>query len=211
MELVSGTTKYRPTWTNPCGGDDVKGHMELDTGKYKPVSDAYGICDEKSGIMVNSEGKYHPRIVLDYEDICCPGSDCSVCDDILWDSGETPKRVKVVISGVTEAVCSEGNDPNNTYILEQVPDWPCWWYYDTDANGFFLYYTASGYDVANVVLGTATYWYFIGVTQPPCSNETFIGAYSSDVCCGPGGYAPFGIGPKYLAGYGGQAVVSWPA
>jgi hypothetical protein len=209
MELLNG--KYRPTWTNPCGGADVKGNMELDSGKYKPVSDPYGICSEKPGVMVNDNGKYYPRIVLNSETTCCPGTDCADCDDVLWDNGATPEKVQVVISGVTEAVCSEGNDPNGTYVLDQMSDWPCWWYMEPDANDFLCYYFCSGGlppGDSCVVFGTSTYWYFVGVTKPIC-NVDFLAAFSSEICCGVY-YNHWYLGLKQHAGYGGQAAVTWP-
>ncbi len=210
MELLSG--KYRPTWSSLCGGSDVKGVMELESGKYKPVADAHGMCEELDGVMVNDgEGKYFPRIVLAYEDMCCAGEDCSVCDDELWNSGETPKRVQVVFTGITEEACSEGNDPNGTYILNQMELWPCWWYSEPDANGFFCYYTCSGgYPATSgVVLGTVNKWYFGSKPRPACKTGTFEGGYTSENCCA-GTYDLYNLGPKQLAAYGGEAIVSWP-
>ncbi len=134
MELISG--KYRPTWEDPCGGSDVKGVMEEEDGKYKPVSDAYGVCQGQYGVMVNDNGKYFPRIVQSSADACCAGANCFRCDDVLWANGATPKQVQVVFTGITEEACSEGNDPNGTYILDQIDSFPCWWYSEPDANGF---------------------------------------------------------------------------
>lgn len=210
MELLDG--KYRPTWSSLCGGSDVKGIMEEENSKYKPVADAHGVCGELDGVMVNDGGKYFPRIVLAYEDMCCPGRDCSVCDDELWNSGATPKRVQVVFSGITEAECSEAG-PNGTYLLDQMASFPCWWYSEPDANGFFCYYTCFGGTPAEsgLVLGTANYWYFASKSRPACKTGTFEGFYTVENCC-TDSYrpSPYGFGGLQVAAYGGQAEVSWP-
>ncbi len=215
MELISG--KYRPTWSSLCGGSDVKGVMELEDGKYKPVADAHGLCNELEGVMVNDGGKYFPRIVLENQYQCCHGEDCNVCNNILWVSGETPKQVQVVISGVTEAACSEG-DPNGTYILTQMvgfPDtgdnFPCRWYAEPNAGGFFCYYFTYHLARSGVLVGTDNYWYFAiehgtWCLSPPEYNNTF----QQVACCSGFKFSPFGLGLKESAAYGGQAVVSWP-
>ncbi len=167
MELLDG--KYRPTWLSLCGGDDVKGVMEKEDSKYMPVADAHGLCGELDGVMVNDGGKYYPRIVLDHQYQCCYGSDCDTCNGKLWTPGETPKIVQVVVSGVTEAACSE-NDPNGTYILTQIPDFPCRYYSEPNANGFFCYYyPAFNAAFGGIMVGTDNYWYF-GTQETTCKS-----------------------------------------
>lgn len=233
MELFSD--KYRPSWESVCGGSDVKGIMELADSKYKPTPEAHGICTDSDiaalpRYMVRGDGSrdgkndtdlYYPRVVLDYEEMCCAGGDCTNCDNILWDIGKTPKKVKVVVSDVDwqSSGCSE-YDPNGEYILTQVADMPCAWaaHYDP----FWVYF--ESYSSQNCSLSetntsscvniiSPNHYYFINCAAP-CGADglTYYNQpYLSNCCSGTfnGGCSLYNY-PRLVATFGGQAEVSWP-
>lgn len=233
MELFSG--KYRPSWSSVCGGSDVKGIMELADTTYKPKPEAHGICSESdisalSRMMVKRDDSslYYPRVILNNQEMCCAGNNCENCDGELWENGETPKKVEVIVSGVDweTSGCGEA-DPNGTYILGQTSN-PCIW--AVSSGIFYIYYQAYSqvpcspagqssciHVFSDTLLGASTNkWYFRNC-HDACGRDHGGTYYNGDIavtdCCthnrvGGCDFLPYKAIPS--AAFGGQAVVSWP-
>lgn len=239
MELFSGA--YRPSWPSVCGGSDVKGIMELAETTYKPTPESHGICTDEDIAamerhMVKGDGSredhedtnlYYPRVILNNEETCCAGDDCVQCNDELWAAGKSPKKVRVVVSGVDweSSGCGEA-DPNGNYILGQTTT-PCIW---AVASGFFLIYYQAYSQISCMDAGQsscihvfsdtargayANHYYFRNC-HDACGRD-YDGTYYNldntvNDCCGItwNGGCDFLSMLLPVAAFGGQAEVSWP-
>jgi hypothetical protein len=135
FELSGG--KYRPKWTDPCGGAAIVGCMEdKGSGLYGPKVTDVGSCTPDSGCVKLVSGKYKPVLTFDGYDTlegltaaCCAPA-CQFC------TGATPKYIQVTLSDVEPCfnVCfnfwytiPSAVAVNGIHILEQVTGHPCAW------------------------------------------------------------------------------------
>lgn len=192
MKLLSG--KYRPEWSDPCGGSDVVGIMELSDSEYRPKSDASGICGQLDGLMVLESDKYLPRIILDDEESCCSGVNCAYC----FAAGQAPKKIKIIFSDI-EACPGEQEPPNgHEFILTQTDTFPCRYLASETISGTtwdaFLDYGNTDYTTIVLRTGTPVTYALFDAGTEACA-QTGVNRYND--CTGS------------MIGKNGTAVISW--
>lgn len=240
MKLLAGVGKYQPTWTSPCtGGATVDGKMEAAAnGKYKPLPDAFGTCSAEDLAALSrymyldeTSGKYKPHVVLNDENMCCPGDSCEDCEDAgdIFETTGTPYKVNAAVSGLVECpgqcAASYQNLNGNWTLTQYSETYPCIWTNYVEGEElddgpkirWMVYWGTPPYSYFHISYKTGSDidYYFISGAEDECTSS-FINQAAAAGCCAGEGYISGVPGDwrgeqvAYSVTGGGTAVVTWP-
>ncbi len=119
------------------------------------------------------------------------GDPCGAACPNLWTPGSTPQFIQATLEEIIKCAGAWPDAPNDSFVLEQLDGFPCWWQYMDDDYVIDYIMTVDGTDLTARTNATPTRFYFRGHDDAICTLEfdNSITACSNSTWAGHSGTA----------------------